>query len=188
MKLEKAIFVTIAMFCTQGFAQQGMNAENYGLYDFVAPSVYGTPSQPVVGHIYYDTQSGSFKGVNGSGSSVALSVANGNTVTSNGSNERVERLKVATTCTSSPCTITSQSNGWVSSVTRSGIGAYTVNFTGGTFSAAPSCVVWAANGSGNIGFSNVSTMNNSSSSWSFNTATSAAAVDAGFDIICMGPK
>lgn len=41
-------------------------------------------------------------------------------------------------CTSSPCSIARSSSG-VSSVTRGSTGNYTINFSGGTFSAAPVC-------------------------------------------------
>ena len=185
----KKILVTaiLTLIGLQAYAEYNtLSVQPFGLYDFIAPSVYGTPSQLVVGQIYYDTQSGIFKGVNDSGSAISLSTSSGNVVTSNSSNERIERLKA--TCNSTSCTAISQSNGWVSSVSRTGTGAYTVNFTGGTFSASPSCTVWAGNGSGNIGFSNSSAYNNSTSTFSFSVATSGAPVDASFDMLCMGPK
>lgn len=42
-------------------------------------------------------------------------------------------------CTSSPCTIESQSGTWVSSITRSTTGTYVLNVPLGIFSAKPSC-------------------------------------------------
>lgn len=61
------------------------------------------------------------------------------TVTSAGSKQRIEGALVNTTCSSTPCTITSQSGTWISSITRGGTGAYTVNFVAGTWSTAPYC-------------------------------------------------
>jgi hypothetical protein len=63
-------------------------------------------------------------------------------VTSNSSGlERVERATVNefTTCTSSPCTITRQSGSWLTSVTRSSTGNFTLDIAAGVFSATPSC-------------------------------------------------
>ncbi len=63
-------------------------------------------------------------------------------VTSNSSGlERIERAAVNefTTCTSSPCTITRQSGSWLTSVTRSSTGNFTLNIASGIFSATPSC-------------------------------------------------
>ncbi len=44
-----------------------------------------------------------------------------------------------TDCSSSPCTISSQSGAWVTSVTRSGLGQYVLNMPAGTWSAAMRC-------------------------------------------------
>lgn len=71
-----------------------------------------------------------------------------------GSKVRIEFFRMGdstdnTACDSSPCTIYSQS-GAISSVTRSGTGNYTVNFTSGMFSAAPACSCWVENGSGDL--------------------------------------
>ena len=61
-------------------------------------------------------------------------------VTSNSTGaERIERFQVNTTCTSTPCTIATQSGAAVSSISRTTTGTYVVNFTN-AFSAAPSCV------------------------------------------------
>lgn len=59
--------------------------------------------------------------------------------------ERLERVvfdggNVSSACTSSPCHIESSSPG-VTSVTRSSAGVYIVNFSAGTFSAAPTCMM-----------------------------------------------
>lgn len=72
--------------------------------------------------------------------------------------ERVERVYVADSaaCTGSPCTITSQSGG-ITSVTWAATGDYTVNFTAGTFSAAPTCSVESSAMGGNVPASATST-------------------------------
>jgi len=111
-----------------------------------------------------------------------------NSVTSNSSGlERVERASVDTVCSSSPCTISSQSGSWITSITRSGAGRYAINIASGIFSGTPSCQ-WRnkSGGSGRL--------------YEFGSCTSAtlcspafdnsggAAADADMDIICMGPR
>ena len=58
--------------------------------------------------------------------------------------ERIERVRFGgaserSNCTSSPCTIYSQSGSWVSSVTRNSTGNYTVNIASGVFTSEPTC-------------------------------------------------
>lgn len=58
--------------------------------------------------------------------------------------ERIERVRFGgaserSNCTTSPCTIYSQSGSWVSSVTKNATGNYTVNIASGVFSAEPTC-------------------------------------------------
>jgi hypothetical protein len=43
-------------------------------------------------------------------------------------------------CTGSPCTIHRQSGSWVSSITRTGAGSYTINIVSGIFSTIPTCM------------------------------------------------
>jgi hypothetical protein len=63
------------------------------------------------------------------------------TISSTGTAERIERVYVGTSCVSTPCTVTSKSGTtWVSSVSRSATGTYSVNVAANTFSATPSCV------------------------------------------------
>lgn len=103
--------------------------------------------------------------------------------------ERIERAKVATVCSSSPCTITSQSGGF-SSIVFNSTGNYTANFVSGTFSAAPTCQIqtnYLASGS----FRNaIITTSPTTSSFTFITfvTTTAGAENSGFEIICMGPR
>lgn len=95
-------------------------------------------------------------------------------------------------CTSSPCTIVSQSGSWVSSVTRTGTGTYTVNFTAGEFTAAPTCTCTS---NGDSGASDVCVIGNggipSTSSALIDIAKLAGATqpaaDSTVEMICQGP-
>lgn len=111
-------------------------------------------------------------------------------VTSNSTGaERVERVSVTSTCSSSPCTIASQSGSWVSSITRNSTGDYTVNFTAGMFSAAPACTVMAGNTTNETIFrQNAATTTSAMRFITANVASSFAAIDGTFDVLCMGPK
>jgi hypothetical protein len=107
-----------------------------------------------------------------------------NSLTSNTpGQERIERASVATTCSTSPCTIARQSGTWVSSITRSGVGTYAVNFLAGAFSSAPSCTL-TSNGRELRVLSDPTT-----SGFSFDTADGSGSVaDTYFSMICMGPR
>jgi len=113
-------------------------------------------------------------------------------VTSNSSGlERVERAHVnggndATDCTSSPCTIATQSGSWVTSVTRSGVGSYQVNFTAGNFSNSGSCTCSTSTAS--INATCTSKFMTSSSVTVRSHTGGGSLVDGIFDIICMGPR
>jgi len=105
---------------------------------------------------------------------------------SNTSVERVERLKITPSCTSTPCTITSQSGNFASSVTRASSGNYTVNFTT-AFSAAPNCVVQLMNGATSVGF--VGSAAPTTTAFNFGMFNSGStATDLPFQLICVGPK
>lgn len=106
-------------------------------------------------------------------------------IVSNGANERVERLKVAS-CASSPCTITSQSGEWVSSVTRGGAGLYSVNIVGSIFTVAPTCICVARGGGAGPTCSLASTSTSTLDVRTENPIGSGA--DSAVDIICMGTK
>lgn len=111
-----------------------------------------------------------------------------NTVTSDSSgDEAIGRASVASTCAATPCTITSQSGNWVSSITRSATGRYTVNFTSGFFSGAPVCMsnpTVAPPGTITI-LQSVPT----ATSMTLGTRNSAGTdTDYPFSILCMGPK
>lgn len=100
--------------------------------------------------------------------------------------ERVERVLVNSTCTSSPCTVASQTGSWVSSITRASTGNYTINFTPGTFSALPACFVQMS------GTGNPTSAVNSESSSAFNFITyagsTATATDTSFRVFCIGAR
>lgn len=111
-----------------------------------------------------------------------------NQVSSNTSGqERVERVSVTSYCTSSPCTIASQSGSWASSVTRTGTGSYTLNIVSGEFSSTPICV--CSTGGAGAGGSCSNFTNTSSTAVSFQTfsPSSGTTADGSFNLICMGP-
>lgn len=187
------VLVLFNTICFNAQAQDSLlGVDTRGLYDVVAPSVFGEPAQKVVGQIYYDTDDDVFKGVNQDGASVNFGIpGTANAVSSDGSSERIERLKVSTVCAvsnGSDCTIASQSGNWANRVEKTGTGQYTVHFNTGIFSASPSCVVWAADGTNNIGYSNGSSINTNNTSFSFATATQSSPYNSAFNIICMGPR
>lgn len=110
-------------------------------------------------------------------------------ITSNSSGiERMERATVTANCTSSPCTIADQSGSWITSITRSSLGQYTVNIAAGMFSANPICVT-----SGDAVVGGTTVVNNTTNSptsvgvsvWA--TSTSAL-IDLPFRIMCMGQR
>jgi hypothetical protein len=97
--------------------------------------------------------------------------------------ERVERVTVRPTCTSSPCTILTSTPA-VTSVTRQSAGKYTVNFASGTFSAIPTCTCVAADFPGAICAHNGETIN----SFKLETFSGNVPTDTNFMVICMGPR
>lgn len=105
-------------------------------------------------------------------------------VTSNSSGaERIERATVAL-CSSSPCTITSQSGTWLSSITRASAGNYTANFPAGMWITAPTCLCTTAGGPYTC-VPNSTTTTTSNIQVFNNTFTNA---DGEIRIMCMGPR
>jgi hypothetical protein len=91
-------------------------------------------------------------------------------------------------CTASPCTIHRQfsstgSNGFTS-VTRSGTGGYTINFTGSFWASAPYCT--GTGYASGIPRLITSTTAISTASWVINVRDPTANVDSGAMIICVG--
>jgi hypothetical protein len=115
-------------------------------------------------------------------------------VTSNSSGlERVERAHVAgttrdTRCTSSPCAVVSQSGNWLT-VTRTSTGLYTLNFTAGTFSSAPSCSIngFASGVSDTMVYAYYAATSTAASVVSRNVS-GVALLDSSFDVTCQGPR
>ncbi|TXH08958.1 MAG: hypothetical protein E6R04_09695 [Spirochaetes bacterium] len=111
-------------------------------------------------------------------------------VTSNSSGlERIERLNVGdgTVCSASPCTISSQSGSWVTSVTRGATGDYTVNIATGIFSAKPACSATTL-GSSAPGELRVETSSATSLNIKSCNSGCSGALDNTFSILCMGPR
>lgn len=110
------------------------------------------------------------------------------TLTSGLSNLRLEYVSVTTQCTSTPCTIASQS-GAITSITRSGVGSYIANFAAGTFSTAPVC--WG-NSASNLVAQTMSTIqgSNTTTTSNFVTVTSATGStgDGYFNMFCLGVR
>ncbi len=112
----------------------------------------------------------------------------GSVTSSTTGKEHIERVYFGGTsnpsaCSSSPCTIYSQSGG-ISSVTRVGTGQYTITFNSGEFSAAPSCIVSPVNTGAPNGYYG---QTYSASATSVNVATqNSLAADAAVNVICMG--
>jgi hypothetical protein len=110
--------------------------------------------------------------------------------------EHVERAHVGgagsdaspTVCSSTPCTIYSQSGSWLSSVTRSATGVYTMNFTAGAFLTPPACV-YSQGATGSYGQVNPSgtAATTSTSGLIARVQLTGAALDTDFYVICMGP-
>jgi hypothetical protein len=98
---------------------------------------------------------------------------------------------VATTCSSSPCTMTQNSSG-VSSITRTSTGVYPVNFAVGTFSGTPVCTA-AQRGIPGVNASNQKIYLIESSATLVTVYTSDSSVVAqdganGFSVHCTGPN
>jgi hypothetical protein len=100
--------------------------------------------------------------------------------------ERVERVAVDAACSGSPCTIADQSGSWVSNVTRSSTGIYSVNIAAGVFSAKPTCVCSSPGAASNAW---CQAYTGSTSAVGIQTqSASGTSVDTNFKVICMGPR
>ena len=111
-------------------------------------------------------------------------------VTSNSAGAlHTEYVSVTSSCTSSPCTIASESSSWLTNITRNSTGNYNLVIPAGQFSAAPICICNTLTESINAitcDFSSTST-STSVSFATFLTATGAV-TDANFNLICMGAR
>lgn len=113
------------------------------------------------------------------------------TSNSNGA-ERIERAiitgagGIGTACTSSPCTVASQSGSWITSATRSAIGDYFISYPTGTFSSTPSCSC-SNNGTSTRNCSvyvQASPLGLVIRTW----ANANTVEDNQYSVICMGPR
>lgn len=105
--------------------------------------------------------------------------------TSNGI-ERMERVSSANVnCTSSPCGLDSSTPG-VTSVTRTGTGLYSLNFSVGTYSAAPTCSGITRGASQLLTSSSVPTA--TAFTFEVRNSTTGAAADGAFHLVCQGAK
>lgn len=110
-------------------------------------------------------------------------------VTSNSSGlERVERVSIPL-CTTSTCTISSQSGAWVTSVTRSALGQYALNIAPGEFSAAPTCTWSSATGCAGAYCPDLVIIPQSSTLIDLfgQASNDSAFIDLQMSIICAGP-
>jgi hypothetical protein len=89
-------------------------------------------------------------------------------------------------CTSSPCTILSQSGSWLTSVTRSNTGLYAFNIAAGEFSSYPSCF-FTVGQSNTRGYCSGDGNPTSSTGTLLCYNTSNSAQDTDVYIMCMGP-
>jgi hypothetical protein len=117
-------------------------------------------------------------------------------VTSNSSGlERMERISfsgnstMSANCTSTPCTIATQSGSWVTSVSHSSTGVYVLNIPAGEFSAQPTCVSSTDNGLA-TSFNCEQLYNGGSSTAVTLKAFNAShtLTDGGCHAVCMGPR
>lgn len=107
----------------------------------------------------------------------------GNVMTNSSGIERVERVYVDSTCSSSPCTITNQSGSWITSITRGGTGTYTANVATGEFTTAPTCTF----SSSQPITATASTNTTAAVSFTCLNSSFALADCARINVICQGP-
>lgn len=114
-------------------------------------------------------------------------------VTSNAQNAlRIEYAtiggaSVGTVC-SGTCTTRNPSTSGIFSATRTGTGAYTVNWPNGTWQAIPQCFLKGANNSNSVTCITNSAPSSTSPGGVVCAVTGAAVTDSYFDILCMGPR
>lgn len=91
-------------------------------------------------------------------------------------------------CSTTPCTITSKSSDWLSSVSRSATGQYSVNFNAGIFSTPPTCTHTPNNNSVSTALTILTAGIPTTSLEGIVTTANGVLVDAQFNIICMGAR
>lgn len=116
------------------------------------------------------------------------------TVVSNGAKIRHEFVRFGgatqrSNCTSSPCTINVQSGTWLSSVSRTAAGSYTLNIVSGMFSAAPVCVCISKPIGVTGGWCMMDDAAASTTAYQLlSTNTGGTATDANVEVHCSGPR
>lgn len=198
----KLVLAAVALTClsVSTFADESRyNLLESNPLDFSAPVVYSKTNvtEAPAGTIVYDVNSGAFYGLTSGGNpssagswlQLGASTTSGSpNVTSNSAgNEHIERVTVTSVCSSSPCTITRQSGSWLTSITRTGTGNYTLNITTNEFSAAPTCTC-SAGGAGADTWCEFLGSTATNTTATINTRNSSGVLtDADFSVICMGP-
>lgn len=117
-----------------------------------------------------------------SNATMPMPVIPSSVITSSAGVERLERAKVGSTCTTSTCSVTSQSGGFGTTVTRSSTGVYAGTFAT-VYSSAPSCTCAAGGGPTSCTITNLTT-----TAFSVFTFSGSTATDGSLDILCQGPK
>lgn len=92
-------------------------------------------------------------------------------------------------CTTTPCTIASQSGSWISSVSRSSAGSYTATIASNMFSAVPYCTGNAGLfGIATGGFANVNATSTTQININAYSNAGTTLTDNVITLICIGPK
>lgn len=122
----------------------------------------------------------------------------GSVTSSTSGMERMERAHFGgsgsqtspTVCSSSPCTIYSQSGSWLTSITRNSTGDYTLNIASGEFSDIPTCnFIRGKTGTTNYGIWPAYTGTPSATSVEFSARDiTNTAADSEVYVLCQGPR
>jgi len=111
----------------------------------------------------------------------------GSVGTSSAGQERLERwASTSSDCTASPCVAATSTPG-ISSVTRTGTGAYTINFSP-PFASDPVCVVTNVRGASNHNCTGTLTGSGATSLITCTVGNTGGAIDSRPSFICIGPR
>lgn len=172
--------VILIMAFAFGLNVQAKGPAVLGASDFVAPSIYDYETLGNdfgVGSIVYDQKNNEFYGREGqTGGWINLSDVT-----------RQFAVEVNSTCTSSPCAIDREFGGdWVNTITRSGTGAYSVNFTASLFTTPPVCTVTSLNASTpDICKLNSTPTTSAASVHCYSLTSSPTFIDGRFSLMCI---
>lgn len=111
----------------------------------------------------------------------------GSVTSSSTASEVFNRAYVGANCTSSPCTITSQSN-WLSSITRTTAGTYVANIASGIYSGAPTCTCSSSLSRNRICNTTSVLPTTTSVTVTVSDATNSSGEDNSFALLCVGPR